>query len=548
MKIIDRILLLSVFVTCLFINIFGFDIFNTSRFISLLFFALLCFSVLFITINSKILSSNRSIIYISSLMIFSIILSLFFSGIDVFEGLIGVYGRNIGAITYISLVIMLLSAYFSNSLTESRSLLYMIIVIGTITSLYGLIQQYNLDPLLTNNVYNPVRGFFGNPNFHSAFLGIASIALFSTLLSAEFRIKIKIVSLVLLMLFTFIILMTDSQQGLIVSMFGCTIVAAIKFWSTTRLRPLSLVIVFILPLSVLIIALDLLRKSPWKPFIYEPSVSFRGDFWRAGIAMFLENPLFGVGPDGYRDQFRLYRDEVSVNRIEVDPPINSAHNIFIELAASGGIILLLLFIVLVTLVIFTSIRLIKNSTEYNFSTAGIVGCWAGFFIQSLISVNTIPLSLIGWILMGKILGANKSTDIYLPKKIKYRYLKIAFMPSMSLAIIGIPMLSNDINYKNSLETQNVVKIRDAVYRFPQDVYRMSLVAEAFRRAGMAEIGLQIARDAVRLSPKNYEALEELYFMPNVSEFEKSEILKQLRLLDPLNKKISSDFLNNSLEE
>jgi hypothetical protein len=54
---------------------------------------------------------------------------------------------------------------------------------------------------------------------------------------------------------------------------------------------------------------------------------------------------------------------------------------------------------------------------------------------------------------------------------------------------------------------------------------------------MPDVGIQIARDAVRLNPINFEALEELYLMPNISIQEKDMILNRLKYLDPLNKKI-----------
>ena len=393
-----------------------------------------------------------------------------------------------------------------------------------------------MDPLLTNNPYNPIRGFFGNPNFHSAFLGISFIAAFAMLISNEFALGKKTILLFVLIVHTIVIIATASKQGLIIAIFGSVFVLAIKFWTIENLKPLSKLIFLLIPISVLLTTLDLLRIGPWKSFIYEPSVSYRGDFWRAGIAMFIDNPVFGVGPDGYRDQFRFYRDEVSANRLEISPPINSAHNIFIELAASGGTSLLLGFVLLLLIVSTSIFKLIKNLKNYNYSIAGIIGCWLGFAIQALISVNTIPLSLVGWILMGKLLNARRNNQADFKLKNKNNIItKLSLLPLVALVSIGLPLINNDVNFKRALETQNVEQIRAAAYKFPKDVYRMSLIAEIFRRSNMPEIGIQIARDAVELSPNNYEALEELYLMPNISKNEKAKILNRLKLMDPLNK-------------
>jgi hypothetical protein len=182
---------------------------------------------------------------------------------------------------------------------------------------------------------------------------------------------------------------------------------------------------------------------------------------------------------------------------------------------------------------------VKNGGNYSSATAGAVGCCVGYLTQSIISVNTIPLGLIGWILFGLIIGLDKENlEIYKKFRPRYNFIKVSLFPLGMLIFIAVPMLKTDINFKKALESQNIDKIISATYGFPNDVHRMGLVAEIFRRAGMADIGLKIARDAVSLSPKNFEAWEELYQMPNLSISEKAEILIVLRSLDPLNPSIS----------
>jgi len=537
-KLMDRTLLVAVSVTCLFINFIGYDIFNTSRFASLIFFASICLSILVLNFNKNVFFDDKLVLYLSLLFAISIALSLINSKGKLLEGLIGVYGRNIGALTLFSFIVFFLSSYFSNSIFNCKNLLFVIIGIGLISAFYGLIQIINLDPLLTTNLYNPVRGFFGNPNFHSAFLGISSIATFATVISKEFSYRIRLFLSLCLILFIVVILATDSKQGIILFVFGAAIILTIRFWLSNKLKVLGKFLILIIPLSALVVVLDLLRIAPWRPLIYEASVSYRGDYWRAGIAMFFDNPFFGVGPDGYRDQFRFYRDEINVNRIGVDPPINSAHNIFIELAASGGLPLLLTYILMLALIPLSIAKLIKSLEQYDYSVAGVIGCWVGFFVQSLISVNTIPISLIGWILMGKLLGIRRNRELsMITRKKNNFFLKLSLLPFISIFLIGLPMILNDINYKKALESQRIDEIKAAAYGFPKDVYRMSLIAEIFRRANMPDVGIKIARDAVKLNPNNFEALEELYLMPNISTQEKDIILNRLKYLDPLNKKI-----------
>lgn len=528
----------SLVVILLFINIFGYDIFNTSRLVTLILAASIILLIIFSNFKLRIFLANRNLMICSLVFLLSVICSLFFSGISVSEGLIGVYGRNIGALTYLAFVVFMLGAYLSSTVSYINLILKILVGVGFLTSSYGFLQLFGLDPLLTTNLYNPVRGFFGNPNFQSAFLGIASISVVALALSNFYILKIRFIFLTLLLQFQYIIYCTDSVQGFMVTFLGTYIVVIFKILSIPQFKILGKIMIVTIPILILGVILDLLQKSPWVSFLYQPSVAYRGDFWRAGIQMFLNNPLFGVGPDGYRDQFRLYRDEVSVSRIDSVPPINSAHNVFIEIAASGGIFLLLSYVSIILIVLVKVSKLLKASNSYSSATAGAVGCFVGYLTQSFISVNTIPLGVIGWIMFGLLVGLDENgLERYRRFKPRFRLLSILLFPASLLIFIAVPMLRNDVNFKKALESQNVERIISAAYGFPKDVYRMALVAEIFRRAGMEDIGLKIARDSVNLSPKNFEAWEELYQMPNLLTQEKLEILKIMKSLDPLNNSV-----------
>jgi hypothetical protein len=97
---------------------------------------------------------------------------------DVFHtSLFGVQGRNMGLLSYLSLVVI--SLYFvgssSNQLLDKTVLTFMITCLGI--ALYGLLQVLKIDPFDWRLVYEGIIGNFGNPNFMSvmgAFFGTAS--------------------------------------------------------------------------------------------------------------------------------------------------------------------------------------------------------------------------------------------------------------------------------------------------------------------------------------------------------------------------------------
>jgi hypothetical protein len=63
---------------------------------------------------------------------------------------------------------------------------------------------------------------------------------------------------------------------------------------------------------------------------------------------------------------------------------------------------------------------------------------------------------------------------------------------------------------------------------------MNLVAQVFRNSGYSKIAIDIARDATKLNPRNFDAWQELYLMPNLEASEKAKVFEKMQELDPFN--------------
>jgi O-antigen ligase len=109
--------------------------------------------------------------------------------------------------------------------------------------------------------------------------------------------------------------------------------------------------------------LDILQKSPWSSILYKESVTFRGDFWRAGWKMTVDNPVFGVGLDGYRDHYRASRDVVTALRPGSDAMTDSAHNVFLDISSGGGFPLLIIYVFLLGLRFFLQSKLFAGARD-----------------------------------------------------------------------------------------------------------------------------------------------------------------------------------------
>jgi O-antigen ligase len=251
----------------------------------------------------------------------------------------------------------MLLAVIKKSSTSIPNLLLVLIFCGLISALYGLIQSFGLDPFNWINPYSPVFGFFGNPNFQASFMGISATAALSYCLQKNKWNLWKTIWLSYIPLSLYVVYASKSQQGYLVFAAGASVViySWIKsFSSLSRYKPVYLFLGFIGVLSVL---LDILQKSPWQSVLYKPSITFRGDFWRTGWNITQGNPMFGVGLDGYRDSYRLYRDQIAAER-NPSAMVDSAHNVFLDISSGGGFPLLIIYCGLIFLVLISIFRVV----------------------------------------------------------------------------------------------------------------------------------------------------------------------------------------------
>ena len=484
-------------------------------------------------INKKHLKS-KEYSKITKIVIFYIIwtiLSYVLSDVSKLDGLYGVFGRNLGLISTISLtLLLLLSAMVANN-TSSTLISNTLIISGAISGAYGLIQSIGFDPFDWTTEYTPVFGFTGNPNFQSAFMAMTAAA--SMVKIFEHKIlKKNIVLIIVMILSIYNIYKTQSQQGfailLAMILIGFYLLLRRKF----RSKFYDLTFITLSISAITLVLLDLFRKAPWKSIVYEESVSYRGDFWRAGWRMFISNPIFGVGPGGFRDNYMRYRDTTAAGRPMVDSITDSPHNYFINIASTGGAPLLIAYILVNILVLLKITKLLKLRFVMSRDLIVIMICWVGFSLQSIISIENLSLSVWGWILAGFIIGfkiESKNEIEYVDNK-KYHWAFISIAIVLSLTI---PQFKNDSNFRTAVKISNILGIQRSGLDWPQDANRTNFVAKILRENGFESEGLEVARKAVKINPENVESWREFSKFTSITISEKSLAEKKIIGLDPL---------------
>jgi O-antigen ligase len=515
---------------------FSFDAINIFRFACTLTFGLIALGIILIRRKELFLKANLIFLVFVFLFLLTIISSTINSKMNFEESVFGISGRNTGAITYISLLLLLTLALINSKKDTLNSLIAILIFCGVISILYGLIQALGHDPFDWINPYSPVFGFFGNPNFLSSFMGITASAALAALLG---KTNIKLLKTFLLSCIVTCLLMiylTKSQQGYLVFASGASVVFYLWIKTHSGLSRLAPLYIFFWIIGVAGVAIDILQKSPWQPIIYKESVTYRGDFWRTGWNITLDNPIFGVGLDGYRDSYRFYRDQIVANR-NPSAMVDSAHNVFLDISSGGGFPLLVIYCSIILLVIISILKVIRREKDFNSAFAALSGAWVAYQAQSFISINQIGLAIWGWVLSGAIIGYEIKTrkeysDTLVSKPVAERVV-ISFGLVIGIAI-SLPLLLADGQFRSTVKAGDVIKIEQNLDQWPQSVIRMNLAAQIFIDGGFADRALKISQKAVKLNPRNFEAWEKIYINPQADQSAKSQALQKMRELDPLN--------------
>ncbi len=497
--------------------------------------------------NRKVLNLKRyrlPLILISAFMIWQLAV-FFISNGEKLQQLFGTNGRNTGLITYLAFSILFVVSIVASSVAFLNRFLLASLIAGVASLGYGAVQALGGDPFDWVNPYSPVFGFLGNPNFQSSLLGILGAVVFTQLFSNSVMIQIKGAYLAYLLVTLCVIKETDSQQGFLVLLIGSGI--SLGIFVNQRSKALGHSYLGLALVGFLGILLGTLNKGPLASLLYKDSVTYRGDYWRAGWKMTLENPFFGVGLDSYGDWYRRSRDFQATFRTSPDRVSNAAHNVFLDISSYGGFPLAIIYISLIGLVILSAAKVICRSRELNVGFIGLVSGWVAFQAQSIVSINQIGLALWGWVLSGLIIGYEINTREGLEvteKKIG----KIATKPTQSSAgsvigifvgliigvLVGMPPYLASAKYKSALETGNPAIIQEAAYIWPLEASRMIQVAMTLNENNLESQGLKVAIDATKSFPNNYGVWAALYDMKGVKELEKLESLRQMKRLDPLN--------------
>ena len=489
----------------------------------------------FILITHKSPKIFVSPVFIVAMLFFlGLLTPLLLSSSPAAQQVYGTSGRYLGFLHYLFLLLIFLGFSTLNARVIWPKILKSFVLLGTFEAVYGCLQLLGVDILPWENPDKWVFGTFGNPNYLSSFLALSATAT-AYVIIVEKITAIRFLWFASALLQVVVVFFSDSSQGLILVAFG--LFATVMALIFQRSKILGGVWFSIGCLTALLATLGIFQYGPLAKFVYQDSVSYRGDYWRAGVRMFSENWIYGVGLDSYGDYYRMYRDATSANRRGLDIVSNSAHNLFIDLAATGGVILLVGYLAILGLVSLSIFSAFRSGSRITLEYKVLITLWLAFNLQTLISINVPALAIWGWIFSGLILAY--SNDGKYPELLKDKrrkkdrnYLVISLVCCATCVSFVSPLIGRDVKLNNSLSGNNIPGITQAILSFPRDADQIAQMAIAFNEAGLGKESLKLAKQATAENPNSSRAWHVILVNPNANVEDKEKARKALRRLDP----------------
>ena len=355
---------------------------------------------------------KQSILLNSRALRFTQILLLLFIGASTLALLaadnsqIALFGDNMrknGYLTYLALAIFFWAVAVFINLSNLILLYNFILLSAYVVGGYALLQMSGNDFINWSSSGMALFSTLGNSNFAGSAMAILAIlSLGRAYIGRKNPITLWL-SLIAFVILSITIFPTNARQGLLLLAFGIASLLLVLIYNFNK--KLGLVGLIFAAFGFILSILGMLQVGPLERFLYKDSVSVRGYYWRAGIEMFKDNPLFGVGLDNYGSFFKEYREVGYPLKYGYSLTSTNAHNVFIQHFATGGIFVGTIYLILTAFVFWRGVvSLLRFEKDERVLRSVFFIAWLAFQAQSLISIDNIGISIWGWVLGGVIVG------------------------------------------------------------------------------------------------------------------------------------------------
>ena len=505
---------------------------------------------------AKLYKENKAIFNLVGFFVFALTIPLGFSSAPLVQQFYGISGRNTGFLAYLFLAILFLGAATLPRESDYQAFPRAILIVGYASAFVCAFELLGVNILDAVNNFGAIIGTLGNPNFVSAFSGMMTVGAFALSLNTEFKLSQKLVFIGLSLLSLFMVLKSKSFQGLGATFLGIFLVLLLfVFYKRVWVVFYGLVMASIV--GGLLILLGLFEKGPLATSIYQYTLPIRFQYWQAGLKMLFDHPLTGVGLNSYGDWYRYARDADALITPGATVTTNVAHNVYVDFASGGGVLLLFAFSALFGLTFYYTIKALRKMRKFNALFISCLGVWVVYLITAFFSIDQLGLAVWGWVIGGALIGISKGIikesekgndtgrKISATERLKTieRNATNALIPQLLLFLIFVgavvPAFKGDMDWAQARRSGKAQIIAEQAVKWPQDEIRFSNAMYAFLTSGLEGQAVPLIQQGLKMFPRSSVLWNYLYQNPKTPIDQRNLAREKLLELDPLNPAVLS---------
>jgi len=460
-------------------------------------------------------------------------------------------GRNLLFLFLNCIVIFYITVYLLGDERNLKRLLYIAFVVGTLASLYAILQYKGIEPIWPRKI-DPFGtrsvSTFGNPNFLASFL-ILILPVIAVLAVYEKSLikKLFLGGLFGVNLLGLLVARTRSAWlGLFVALIFLTFFLVFHQFSLISRNRKWLIFLAGVLFLVMLYPVRVERQGERKVMVAKVAfakVKSIADFkqmayvqrfliWQAAYSMFKESPLLGHGWGNFEIIYPFHQGKYL--KIKKYSPFrthaNNAHNEILEIASQTGIVGLGVYIWL--FILFFKIGIDgyrKLTTEYDKTVVlGLLASIFGMLVDNLLNVSLhFPMpALLFWVWMGLAMGICHRWGVW-ERRISIK--KFLVYP-LGIIIFGIILFNlkyfrGEVHYfkgfkyaKNNTTLGNAVKECELSYKiYPLNVDNNYELGNAYARLNEKEKAIWAYLEAIEVNPGYDEIYSNLGIMYGQTE-------------------------------
>ena len=500
---------------------------------------------------AKLYKENKVVFNLVGFFLIALTVPLIFASAPLVQQIFGISGRNTGFLAYLFLAILFLGAATLPRESDYQAFPRSILIAGYGSAVVCILELLGINLMGAMNIFGAIIGTLGNPNFVSAFSGMMAVGAFALALNAELKVKQKLVFVFLSTTSLFLVIKSKSFQGLGATFLGIFLVLVLFVFFKRQWIIFFGLIAGALMGGTLIVA-GLFEKGPLATSVYQYTLPIRVQYWQAGLKMLFDYPLTGVGLNSYGDWYRYARDADALITPGAAVTTNVAHNVYIDFASGGGLLLLLAFTLLFGATLLYSWKALRKLGKFDALFISALGVWFVYLITAFFSIDQLGLAVWGWVIGGALIGISKNIldntetagdkgkKISVSEKLKLieRNETNALIPQLLVFLIFVgavtPAFKGDLDWAQARRSGQAQIIAEQVVKWPQDEIRYSNAMLSFLKSGLEGQAVSLTLRGTQLFPRSSVLWNFLYQNPKTPVEQRNIAWAKLRELDPLN--------------